>query len=105
MKTNANPKVLAIIRENGLGADCVYLRESLEGEITVTRQNRKCLELLYSCLLYTSNVNYEALKPAYDSSYIVEDSDVVLVKDIFEDVQGGEWFGSYVQYVLSLIHI
>ncbi len=25
-----------------------YLRESLEGEITVTRQNRKCLELLYS---------------------------------------------------------
>ena len=23
MKANANPKVLAIIRENGLGADCV----------------------------------------------------------------------------------
>ena len=30
VKANANPKVLAIIRENGLGADCVSGGESVQ---------------------------------------------------------------------------
>lgn len=77
-------------KEYTVGADgtCEVTVPALRGVVMMPSENVKEV-----------TVDYEALKPAYDSSYIVEDSDVVLVKDIFKDLQGGEWFESYVQYV------